>query len=180
MKIFALHHRYFIDFWNLFDFLILLLSIAHLFLVDLVERYFISPALLRVFKLAKLGRVLRLVKASKGLRALLTALSMALPGMLSLGLLLLIVILIFSIFGTLFFKNVKPRGDFNNVYNFNSFSNTLIVLVALCTGDGFDGALNAVFDDTDCRLEDSKIGEVGNCGNFGGGIIFMVLYLILS
>lgn len=52
------------------------MSIAGLMLADLIEKYFVSPTLLRVVRVAKVGRVLRLVKGAKGIRTLLFALAM--------------------------------------------------------------------------------------------------------
>lgn len=48
LKIFALRHHYFSEMWNLFDFVVVLLSIVSLFLSDFIASYFISPTLLRV------------------------------------------------------------------------------------------------------------------------------------
>ena len=50
MKMFALRHHYFAEPWNLFDFVVVLLSLAGLFLSDLIEKYFVSPTLLRVVR----------------------------------------------------------------------------------------------------------------------------------
>jgi voltage-gated sodium channel type II alpha len=48
MKIFALRKFYFLEPWNVFDFIVVMLSLASLFLSDLIEKYFVSPTLLRV------------------------------------------------------------------------------------------------------------------------------------
>ena len=48
LKIFALRKYYFMEPWNVFDFIVVLLSLASLFLSDLIEKYFVSPTLLRV------------------------------------------------------------------------------------------------------------------------------------
>lgn len=48
LKMFALRHHYFKDPWNVFDFIVVLLSLGGLFLSDLIEKYFVSPTLLRV------------------------------------------------------------------------------------------------------------------------------------
>ena len=48
LKMFALRHYYFTEPWNLFDFVVVMLSLAGLFLKDLIEKYFVSPTLLRV------------------------------------------------------------------------------------------------------------------------------------
>ena len=78
MKMFALRHHYFAEPWNLFDFVVVLLSLvthcigniaettltiyifqAGLFLSDLIEKYFVSPTLLRVVRVAKVGFAFR-------------------------------------------------------------------------------------------------------------------------
>ena len=48
LKMFALRHHYFAEPWNLFDFFIVCLSLASVFLKDLISEYFVSPTLLRV------------------------------------------------------------------------------------------------------------------------------------
>ena len=53
MKMFALRHHYFAEPWNIFDFVVVMLSLASLFLSDLIEKYFVSPTLLRVVRVAK-------------------------------------------------------------------------------------------------------------------------------
>ena len=55
MKMFALRHHYFAEPWNLFDFVVVLMSLASLFLSDLIEKYFVSPTLLRVVRVAKVS-----------------------------------------------------------------------------------------------------------------------------
>ena len=48
LKIFAFRQHYFGEPWNLFDFVVVMLSLGGLFLSDLIEKYFVSPTLLRV------------------------------------------------------------------------------------------------------------------------------------
>ena len=180
MKMFALRQHYFVEPWNLFDFVVVLMSLASLFLSDLIEKYFVSPTLLRVVRVAKVGRILGLIKGAKGIRTLLFSLVMAMPALLNIGLLLGLVMFIFAVFGMSLFKNVKIRGGFNDVHNFKTFFKTFILLFVMATSAGWDGTLNALFDDTDCTTEDSQIGVVGDCGNFGVGVAFLIIYLTLS
>merc|ERR550534_1744112 len=180
MKMFALRHHYFAEPWNLFDFVVVLLSLAGLFLSDLIEKYFVSPTLLRVVRVAKVGRVLRLIKGAKGIRTLLFSLIMSMPALLNIGLLLFLVMFILAVFGMSLFKHVKIRVGFNDVHNFKTFFKTFILLFQMATSAGWDGTLNAIFDDTDCKLPDPEIGETGDCGKFAAGIAYMIAYLTLS
>ena len=53
MKMFALRHYYFTDGWCIFDFVVVCLSLFSLFFADLITKYFPSPTLLRVVRVAK-------------------------------------------------------------------------------------------------------------------------------
>jgi voltage-gated sodium channel type II alpha len=97
-------------------------------LSDLIEKYFISPTLLRVVRVAKIGRVLRLVKGARGIRTLLFALAMSMPALFNICLLLFLVMFIFAIFGMSFFMHVKHRGTLDSVYNFETFGQSMILL----------------------------------------------------
>lgn len=97
-------------------------------LSDIIEKYFVSPTLLRVVRVAKVGRVLRLVKGAKGIRTLLFALAMSLPALFNICLLLFLVMFIFAIFGMSFFMHVKDKSGLDDVYNFKTFGQSMILL----------------------------------------------------
>lgn len=99
-----------------------------LVLSDLIEKYFVSPTLLRVVRVAKVGRVLRLVKGAKGIRTLLFALAMSLPALFNICLLLFLVMFIFAIFGMSFFMHCKEKSGLDDVYNFKTFGQSMILL----------------------------------------------------
>lgn len=105
-----------------------------LVLSDIIEKYFVSPTLLRVVRVAKVGRVLRLVKGAKGIRTLLFALAMSLPALFNICLLLFLVMFIFAIFGMSFFMHVKDKSGLDDVYNFKTFGQSMILLfqVSVC------------------------------------------------
>lgn len=128
MKMFALRYHYFTEPWNLFDLVVVILSILGLVLSDIIEKYFVSPTLLRVVRVAKVGRVLRLVKGAKGIRTLLFALAMSLPALFNICLLLFLVMFIFAIFGMSFFMHVKDKSGLDDVYNFKTFGQSMILL----------------------------------------------------
>uniref|UniRef100_A0A6I8S535 Sodium channel protein n=1 Tax=Xenopus tropicalis TaxID=8364 RepID=A0A6I8S535_XENTR len=91
LKIISLRHYYFTIGWNIFDFVVVILSIVGMFLADMIEKYFVSPTLFRVIRLARIGRILRLIKGAKGIRTLLFALMMSLPALFNIGLLLFLI-----------------------------------------------------------------------------------------
>lgn len=139
-----------------------------------------SPTLLRVVRVAKIGRVLRLVKGARGIRTLLFALAMSIPALFNICLLLFLVMFIFAIFGMSFFMNVKKRGALDSVYNFETFGQSMILLFQMSTSAGWDGVLNGLINEEDCKKDDPETGEQGNCGNSAMGIGFLLCYLVIS
>ncbi|XP_061544763.1 sodium channel, voltage gated, type VIII, alpha subunit b isoform X6 [Phycodurus eques] len=183
LKLFALRHYYFTNGWNIFDVVVVILSIVGMFLADLIEKYFVSPTLFRVIRLARIGRILRLIKGAKGIRTLLFALMMSLPALFNIGLLLFLVMFIFSIFGMSNFGYVKHGAGIDDMYNFETFGNSMIILFMITTSAGWDGLLLPILNyppDCDPSLENSGTPSTGNCGNPSVGIFFFVMYIIIS
>ncbi|XP_046749987.1 sodium channel protein para isoform X18 [Diprion similis] len=180
MKIFALRYHYFKEPWNLFDFVVVILSILGLVLSDIIEKYFVSPTLLRVVRVAKVGRVLRLVKGAKGIRTLLFALAMSLPALFNICLLLFLVMFIFAIFGMSFFMHVKDKSGLDDVYNFKTFTQSMILLFQMSTSAGWDGVLDGIINEEDCQEPNNEIGYPGNCGSSTIGIAYLLSYLVIS
>ncbi|XP_036007187.1 sodium channel, voltage gated, type VIII, alpha subunit b isoform X1 [Fundulus heteroclitus] len=183
LKLFALRHYYFTNGWNIFDVVVVILSIVGMFLADLIEKYFVSPTLFRVIRLARIGRILRLIKGAKGIRTLLFALMMSLPALFNIGLLLFLVMFIFSIFGMSNFGYVKHGAGIDDMYNFETFGNSMIILFMITTSAGWDGLLLPILNyppDCDPYLENPGTPTTGDCGNPSVGIFFFVMYIIIS
>ncbi|XP_076870748.1 sodium channel, voltage gated, type VIII, alpha subunit b isoform X4 [Brachyhypopomus gauderio] len=183
LKLFALRHYYFTNGWNIFDCVVVILSIVGMFLADLIEKYFVSPTLFRVIRLARIGRILRLIKGAKGIRTLLFALMMSLPALFNIGLLLFLVMFIFSIFGMSNFAYVKRELGIDDMYNFETFGNSMIILFMITTSAGWDGLLAPILNyPPDCDPEKENPGTTvkGDCGNPSVAIFFFVMYIIVS
>ncbi|XP_037512028.2 sodium channel protein para isoform X2 [Rhipicephalus sanguineus] len=178
LKIFALRWHYFREPWNMFDFVVVILSILGTVLKDLIAAYFVSPTLLRVVRVVKVGRVLRLVKGARGIRTLLFALAMSLPALFNICLLLFLVMFIYAIFGMSFFMHVKHRYGVDENFNFETFGQSMILLFQMCTSAGWDGVLAAIMDEHDCNRPTDE--SEGNCGKRGIAVAYLVSYLIIS
>ncbi|XP_014748850.1 PREDICTED: sodium channel protein type 8 subunit alpha, partial [Sturnus vulgaris] len=183
LKMFALRHYYFTIGWNIFDFVVVILSPVGMFLAEIIEKYFVSPTLFRVIRLARIGRILRLIKGAKGIRTLLFALMMSLPALFNIGLLLFLVMFIFSIFGMSNFAYVKHEAGIDDMFNFETFGNSMICLFQITTSAGWDGLLLPILNrppDCDLDKEHPGSGFKGDCGNPSVGIFFFVSYIIIS
>ncbi|XP_044160916.1 sodium channel protein type 2 subunit alpha-like isoform X1 [Bufo gargarizans] len=184
LKLVSLRHYYFTMGWNIFDFVVVILSIVGMFLADLIEKYFVSPTLFRVIRLARIGRILRLIKGAKGIRTLLFALMMSLPALFNIGLLLFLVMFIYAIFGMSNFAYVKKEAGIDDMFNFETFGNSMICLFMITTSAGWDGLLapilNSKSPDCDPNAEHPGSSVRGDCGNPSVGIFFFVSYIIIS
>ncbi|XP_067349504.1 sodium channel, voltage-gated, type I like, alpha b isoform X4 [Channa argus] len=183
LKMISLRHYYFTIGWNIFDFVVVILSIVGMFLSEVIEKYFVSPTLFRVIRLARIGRILRLIKGAKGIRTLLFALMMSLPALFNIGLLLFLVMFIYAIFGMSNFAFVKHEAGIDDMFNFETFGNSMICLFQITTSAGWDGLLAPILNkrepDCDSQIEHPGNFYKGNCGNPSVGIFFFVSYIII-
>ncbi|XP_023239807.1 sodium channel protein para-like [Centruroides sculpturatus] len=180
LKMFALRWYYFKEPWNVFDCVVVTLSILGIAIKDLIASYFVSPTLLRVVRVVKVGRVLRLVKGAKGIRTLLFALAMSLPALFNICLLLFLVMFIYAIFGMSFFMTVKHRAGIDDNFNFETFGQSMILLFQMSTSAGWDSVLLGIMDDSDCEQGSEDEGIEGNCGKPGVAVAYLISYLIVS
>ncbi|NWX24909.1 SCN2A protein, partial [Aegotheles bennettii] len=183
-KLFSLRYYYFTVGWNIFDFVVVILSIVGMFLAKVIEKYFVSPTLFRVVRLARIGRILRLIKGAKGIRTLLFALMMSLPALFNIGLLLFLVMFIYAIFGMSNFAYVKREAGIDDMFNFETFGNSMLCLFQITTSAGWDGLLAPILNsgEPDCDPNKAHPGSSvkGDCGNPSVGIFFFVSYIIIS
>nr|XP_048725328.1 sodium channel protein type 2 subunit alpha-like isoform X1 [Caretta caretta]XP_048725330.1 sodium channel protein type 2 subunit alpha-like isoform X1 [Caretta caretta]XP_048725331.1 sodium channel protein type 2 subunit alpha-like isoform X1 [Caretta caretta]XP_048725333.1 sodium channel protein type 2 subunit alpha-like isoform X1 [Caretta caretta] len=184
LKLISLRYYYFTIGWNIFDFVVVILSIVGMFLAKVIEKYFVSPTLFRVIRLARIGRILRLIKGAKGIRTLLFALMMSLPALFNIGLLLFLVMFIYAIFGMSNFAYVKREAGIDDMFNFETFGNSMICLFQITTSAGWDGLLAPILNsgEPDCDPYKDHPGSSvkGDCGNPSVGIFFFVSYIIIS
>uniref|UniRef100_A0AAZ3QCC1 Sodium channel protein n=1 Tax=Oncorhynchus tshawytscha TaxID=74940 RepID=A0AAZ3QCC1_ONCTS len=183
LKMISLRHYYFTIGWNVFDFVVVILSIVGMFLSELIEKYFVSPTLFRVIRLARIGRILRLIKGAKGIRTLLFALMMSLPALFNIGLLLFLVMFIYAIFGMSNFAYVKHEAGIDDMFNFETFGNSMLCLFQITTSAGWDGLLAPILNkkepDCDSQMEHPGTLYRGNCGNPPVAMFFFVSYIII-
>ncbi|XP_039670948.1 sodium channel protein type 4 subunit alpha-like isoform X1 [Perca fluviatilis] len=193
IKIFALRCYFFTVAWNIFDFVVIILSIVDFWqmypypgivLADIIEKYFVSPTLFRVIRLARIGRVLRLIRAAKGIRTLLFALMMSMPALFNIGLLLFLVMFIYAIFGMANFAYVKKQDGLDDMFNFETFGNSIICLFQISTSAGWDNLLSPIMasspEECDLHFVNTGTNTRGNCGSPSVGIAFFVSYIIIS
>ncbi|XP_042744374.1 sodium channel protein type 1 subunit alpha-like [Lagopus leucura] len=179
IKIIALRHYFFTIGWNIFDLVVVVLSLVSIALAEAFSKFF-SPTLLRIIRLARIGRILRLVKRAKGIRTLLFALLMSLPSLFNIGLLLFLVMFIYAIVGMTNFACLAWEGGINNLFNFQTFDSSMLCLFQITTSAGWDGLLSPVLKDSKNCAPNVANKNSTTCKNEVVGITFFVSYVIIS
>ncbi|KAG1695926.1 Sodium channel protein 60E [Nymphon striatum] len=178
IKIIGLRWSYFTVPWNIFDFLLVMSSIIGIIMQDMIDKVLISPTLLRVVRVFRIGRILRLIKAASGIRKLLFALMISLPALLNIGMLLFLVMFIYALIGMGLFGNVKHTGIIDDQVNFETFGRSMILLFRLITSAGWNDVLDALMTSpSDCS---PTAGKNGNCGQPAMAVIFFVSYIFIN
>jgi len=105
IKIFALDKNYFKDNWNIFDFIVVILSILSVIITSLSSlKVGAATTIVRSFRIA---RIFRLVKKAKSLRVVFNSFIYTLPALANVGGLLLLLLYLYSIIGVILFGTVK-------------------------------------------------------------------------
>lgn len=109
---------------------------------------------------------------------------MSLPALFNIGLLLFLVMFIYAIFAMSNFAYVKREAGIDDLFNFETFGNSMICLFQITTSGGWDLLLAPILntgDDCDSDLEHpgSPSTIKGDCGNPSVGIAFFVSYIII-
>ncbi|NXT07056.1 SCN5A protein, partial [Prunella fulvescens] len=182
LKLLALRQYYFSNAWNIFDLVVVIMSLVALLLssIGTAFEHFLPPTLFRVIRLARIGRILRLIRGAKGIRTLLFALMMSLPALFNIGLLLFLVMFIYAIFGMANFAYVKMEGGIDDMFNFQTFANSMLCLFQITTSAGWDGLLSPILNTGPPFCDPNINGTVGECGKPAIGIIYFVSYIIIS
>ena len=88
---------------------------------------------------------------------------------------------IYAIFGMSFFMNIKhDKSGIDEVYNFETFEKSMILLFQLSTSAGWNYVLEAIINEKDCLKPDPETGYPGNCGYTAMGIAYILSYLFIN
>ncbi|XP_069384943.1 sodium channel protein type 4 subunit alpha B-like isoform X2 [Paralichthys olivaceus] len=180
LKIIALRQHYFSDCLNVLDFVVLLILVVGFLFSDICEKYFIDIKVLALLRLAPVTRIIHLVPCMRGIKRLFLALVMSLPALFNICLLLFLLMFTFSVFGMLSFAHVKNTARFHDMFNFETFLNSMICMFTMTTMAGWNTVLSPILNTPlDCDPDkDTPVG--GDCVHPTVGIIFITSYITLS
>ncbi|XP_074071894.1 sodium channel protein type 9 subunit alpha-like [Macrotis lagotis] len=184
LKLIGLRQYYFTIGWNIFDFVVVHLSIMVVLQPHLTDKYLLTYAQVQVIRLIRCGRVLNFIKGRKGIGLLIYALMLSLPTFWNIVLLLFLVMFIYAILGMSHFAYVKKDAGINDIFNFETFSNSILCIFQITTFADWDGLLEPILNTgpPDCDPQKIHPGSSvkGDCGNPSLGILYFVSYIIIS
>uniref|UniRef100_A0A8C3P9G8 Sodium channel protein n=1 Tax=Chrysemys picta bellii TaxID=8478 RepID=A0A8C3P9G8_CHRPI len=179
MKILALRYYFFTDGWNIFDLLVVILSLVSVGVAGVLK----SPSLLRIIRLVRISRILRLIRQAQGIRTLLFTLLMSLPALFNIGLLLFLIMYIYAILGMAHFACANWDGGIDNIFNFQTFGGSMLCLFQITTSAGWDGLLNPFLGTRSDSCAPNLIiqpSDNTSCVNSSVAMIYFVSYVIIS
>ena len=121
---------YFTKGWNLFDFLIVLVSYVTLIISVSVQGNF-GPKQATVARAFRIGRIFRLIKKAKFLRVIFNTIIFTIPSLANVGALMMLLLFIFAILGVYLFSTVKLQNNLIQDANFQSFGIAFLTLIRL-------------------------------------------------
>ncbi|CAD8071678.1 unnamed protein product [Paramecium sonneborni] len=185
LKLIVYKRFYFTFGWNVFDFTVVLLTLLGVILEqsDVLSNVGTATSILRTFRIF---RVLRLIKSAKNLRIIFGTFLVTLPGLVSVGGLLGIMLFIFAVIFMNLFPYVKRGEGVTDNSNFSSFGVSLFTLFKCSTGEDWNLVMmdiarssqpNDICLDFNDYVNYTEYGFM-DCGNFAG-ILLMIIFMII-
>ena len=107
IKIIALGFRsYFKNSWNIFDFLVVVVSYIF-FICGFFVSASIGPKVATIARAFRIGRIFRIIKKAKLLRVIFNTIVITIPALANVGALMVLLLVIFSILGVQLFATVQ-------------------------------------------------------------------------
>ena len=132
--------RFFAENDNIFDFVIVLLSLTTIF--GSLE----AGLNFTVFRIFKMIRLLKMIKAFKGLKKVFEAIYKSLLNILNVVLVLFLVGFSFSCAGLQIFAKMPLHGSITKNANFQTFYLATLTLIRASTGEGWDQLMQDCYD----------------------------------
>lgn len=139
----------------------------------------ITPNLLRVVRVFRVGRLLRFFEKAKGIQRLMFSLIISLPALFNVGGILFLIMFIYAIIGMSFFAHVKKTGALNDVVNFETFLNSMVLIFRLMTAAGWNDVLEPLMiQPPDCDPNYKGLSN-GNCGNSWIAVCYFSSFIVI-
>ncbi|XP_078343776.1 voltage-dependent L-type calcium channel subunit alpha-1D-like isoform X1 [Oculina patagonica] len=196
LKFIALRLNYFRDYWNIFDFIVVLGGLLDV-IVTVVDRFVketeqgntlgigIDPSMFRLFRAA---RLIKLLRRGYTIRILLWTFLQSFKALPYVTLLIMLMFFMYAVIGMQLFGKIalNDETEINSDNNFRNLLEALQVLFRSATGEDWHKIMLSCYNDAKCdpEVDANKYGET--CGNTIGAIayfcsfIFLCMFLMLN
>mmetsp|Transcript_29707 Transcript_29707/g.77007 ORF Transcript_29707/g.77007 Transcript_29707/m.77007 type:complete len:1190 (-) Transcript_29707:1393-4962(-) len=143
--------------WNVFDFVITLLSVASVLIENLSSN---SVAFLPVLRVLRVIRLLKIIPNAKGVRKLINAIYWSMPAVYNVAVVLLLFMYLWAIVGMNLFGNIKVQDNpaaISRHRNFQHFPVAMITEFTILTGEDWNDAMHGAMVKEDCYLVQTDI-----------------------
>ncbi len=134
--------QYFRDGWCILDAVIVLGSLADVFMTFLLSGV-VSASIIRVLRVF---RLLKLVKWSKRLRTVIVSISLAVPAVVNVFCLFFIVVYIYAVIGVAVFGTATYGMALYPPMTFENWGQAVFVLLTVLTGDGWESVMYDLYN----------------------------------
>nr|XP_058951235.1 voltage-dependent N-type calcium channel subunit alpha-1B-like isoform X1 [Pocillopora verrucosa]XP_058951236.1 voltage-dependent N-type calcium channel subunit alpha-1B-like isoform X1 [Pocillopora verrucosa]XP_058951237.1 voltage-dependent N-type calcium channel subunit alpha-1B-like isoform X1 [Pocillopora verrucosa]XP_058951238.1 voltage-dependent N-type calcium channel subunit alpha-1B-like isoform X1 [Pocillopora verrucosa] len=190
LKFFALRLKYFRDYWNIFDFIVVLGGLMDV-LVTVYDKFAketqqeggsldigIDPSMFRLFRAA---RLIKLLRRGYTIRILLWTFLQSFKALPYVTLLIMLMFFMYAVIGMQLFGKIAldQSTEINTKNNFRNLPQALQVLFRSATGEDWHKIMLACYDVAKCdkSVDIKKYGE--HCGTTAGAIIFFCTFIFL-
>jgi hypothetical protein len=140
IKIWGLRFKYFVEGWNIFDFVIVVGSNATIVIEQVLQRK--VGALAQAARAFRMCRMARLVKGMAAFEAMLDLLIRNLPMMTNISAVLLLLLFVYAVMAMQVFGQViTPQDYLTRHANFQNFLNSYLTLFRCTTGEAWNGVM---------------------------------------
>lgn len=137
LKIYVYRFFYFLNGWNVIDFLIVFNSFFTLILKSTTNFFsnFFDTSILRAIRVA---RILRILKKAKTLNKIFNLFIDTIKPIINVGILYLVLLFVYAIIGMNIFSHIKHQKIISEKWNFENFTNSIFLLIRINSGDSWN------------------------------------------
>ena len=130
---------YFRDYGNIFDFVIVILTIVtSIISITMKLDFGASTTFIRALRMS---RIFKFVQKSKQIKVIFETLVVTIPAITNIGGLLLLLLYMFSVLGVFLFAEVQLQETLDDHANFQSFGIAFLTLFRCSTGEGWNALM---------------------------------------
>ena len=142
---------------------------------------FPNPSFLRILRIFRIARLLKFLDSAEGVRKLVVALVISVPSLLNVGMVIFIIVFIYSIIGMSLFGDTPLKGSLDDMMNFQDFGSSMLLLFRLTTSAGWNDIVDSLSVDcgSSCIIHPVRCDNNVMTISFYLGSYVLVIFLIM-